>query len=68
MEYLLILIAATILAFGCVMMHFKILSTVNNQIDSYYERLAYQRANRYKIASLAIIIGAFIFMALLKLL
>ncbi len=68
MEYILILIAATILAFGCIVMHFKTLNTVNDQIDSYYERLAYQKADRYKMASVAIIVGAFILIALLKLL
>jgi hypothetical protein len=67
MEYLLILIAASILSFGCIMMHFKTLNTVNDQIDSYYERLTYQKADRYKMASVAIIVGAFILMALLKL-
>ena len=68
MEYLLILIAASILSFGCIVMHFKTLNTVNDQIDSYYERLTYQKADRYKMASVAIIVGAFILMALLKLL
>jgi NO-binding membrane sensor protein with MHYT domain len=68
MEYLLILVAASILSFGCIMMHFKTLNTVNDQIDSYYERLTYQKADRYKMASVAIIVGAFILMALLKLL
>ena len=67
MEYLLILVAASILSFGCIMMHFKTLNTVNDQIDSYYERLTYQKADRYKMASVAIIVGAFILMALLKL-
>jgi len=67
MEYLLILIAASILSFGCIVMHFKTLNTVNDQIDSYYERLTYQKADRYKMASVAIIIGAFILMGLLKL-
>ena len=68
MEYLLILVAASILSFGCIMMHFKTLNTVNDQIDSYYERLTYQKADRYKMASIAIIVGAFILIALLKLL
>jgi NO-binding membrane sensor protein with MHYT domain len=68
MEYLLILVAASILSFGCIMMHFKTLNTVNDQIDSYYERLTYQKADRYKMASVAIIVGAFILIALLKLL
>jgi len=68
MEYLLILVAASILSFGCIVMHFKTLNTVNDQIDSYYERLTYQKADRYKMASVAIIVGAFILMALLKLL
>jgi hypothetical protein len=68
MEYLLILVAASILSFGCIVMHFKTLNTVNDQIDSYYERLTYQKADRYKIASVAIIVGAFILMGLLKLL
>jgi len=68
MEYLLILIAASILSIGCIVMHFKTLNTVNDQIDSYYERLTYQKADRYKMASVAIIVGAFILMALLKLL
>ena len=49
-------------------MHFKTLNTVNDQIDSYYERLTYQKADRYKMASVAIIVGAFILIALLKLL
>ena len=68
MEYILILIAATILAFGCIVMHFKILNTANDQIDSYYERLTYQKADRYKMASVAIIVGAFLLIALLGLL
>ncbi len=68
MEYLLILVAVSILSFGCIMMHFKTLNTVNDQIDSYYERLTYQKADRYKMASVAIIVGAFILIALLKLL
>ncbi len=68
MEYLLILVAASILSFGCIMMHFKTLNTVNDQIDSYYERLTYQKADRYKIASVAIIVGAFMLIAILKLL
>jgi len=68
MEYLLILVAASILSFGCIVMHFKTLNTVNDQIDSYYERLTYQKADRYKMASVAIIVGAFILIALLKLL
>lgn len=68
MEYILILVAASILSFGCIVMHFKTLNTVNDQIDSYYERLTYQKADRYKIASVAIIVGAFFLIALLKLL
>ena len=68
MEYLLILVAASILSFGCIVMHFKTLNTVNDQIDSYYERLTYQKADRYKMASVAIIVGAFMLIAILKLL
>ena len=49
-------------------MYLKTLNTVNDQIDSYYEYLAYQKAYRYKIASVAIIVGAFVLMGLLKLL
>ena len=68
MEYLLIFLAASILSFGCIVIHLKTLNTVNDQIDSYYEQLAYQKAARYKTASVAIIVGAFILMGLLKLL
>lgn len=68
MEYILILLAATVLSIGCIVMHFKTLNKVNDQIDSYYERLTYQKAANYKIASVAIIVGAFILMAFLKLL
>ncbi len=68
MEYILILVAASILSIGCIMMHFKTLNTVNDQIDSYYERLTYQKADRYKMASVAIIVGAFMLIAILKLL
>jgi len=68
MEYILILVAASILSIGCIMMHFRTLNTVNDQIDSYYERLTYQKADRYKMASVAIIVGAFMLIAILKLL
>ncbi len=68
MEYILILVAASILSIGCIMMHFKTLNTVNDQTDSYYERLTYQKADRYKMASVAIIVGAFMLIAILKLL
>jgi hypothetical protein len=67
MEYLLIFLAASVLSVGCITMHLKILDTVNDQIDSYYERLAYQKAHRYKVASILIIAIAFFLMAFLKL-
>ena len=68
MEYALIFIAAGVLSMGCIMMHLKTLDTVNDQIDSYYERLAYQRAHRYKVASILIMVVAIFLIAFLKLL